>query len=619
MNRVKSLPPQLINQIAAGEVVERPSSVVKELLENSLDAKADRIDIDIEEGGSRLIRIRDNGAGIYAADLTLALSRHATSKITCLDDLEKVVSLGFRGEALPSISSVSRLSLSSLADNETEAWKVEADGREVEMEPTPVAHPKGTTVEIRELFYNTPARRKFLKTEKTEFLHIETVVKRMALCRYDVEFRLTHNQKKIYALPIAEKQLDKERRIAELCGNKFIENAITMEYESNGLKLWGWISLPAFSRSQADLQYFYINGRAVRDKVVTHAVKQAYQDVLHHGRHAAFILYLQIDPQLVDVNAHPAKSEVRFRESRNVHGFLFRGIHDAIAKVTPDQVIENESLASLVTMPNNPVSGNNHNQYQVDSNEVTQSQIEPKSYQQQSLGFNIPEVKEALQTNYQPIAESPTGMKMVGNETQVDTESSTTPPLGFALAQLKGIYILAENDHGMVVVDMHAAHERITYEKLKQSYFDGGIKAQPLLLPMNIKLSKRDADLVEENQDFFRKTGFEIDRLGIDAIVVRQIPVILQRLNTEQLVTDVLADLNEFGDSQRIAQEMNKILATMACHGSVRANRILTVREMNALLREIEVTERSGQCNHGRPTWVQLKLQAMDKLFMRGQ
>jgi len=604
--RIHQMPHQLINQIAAGEVVERPSSVIKELLENSLDANADKIEIDVEQGGIKLIRIADNGSGIHKDDMALALSRHATSKIRSLDDLEHVNSLGFRGEAVPSIASISRLLITSATEGQ-DGWQVIGDGSEKEIEQKPAAHKRGTTIEVRDLFFNVPARRKFLKTEKTEFKHLDDVIKRIALSRFDISLSLTHNRKSIRQFRAATDKTGQERRVAEICGKSFIEQSVYIEHEAIGLKIWGWIALPTFSRSQADLQYFYVNGRMVKDRVVTHAVRQAYQDVLYHGRHPAYILFFELDPVLVDVNAHPTKSEVRFRESRTVHDFLYRSIHDAIAKIKP----ENPDSASAYSQP--AFSGNSSSAFA--QPEITASSGFGGGYipQQSNMSLAIEEQIAA----YSQLANSQARAEI--SDQQSTEEDNTYPPLGFAKAQIHGIFILAENRDGLVIVDMHAAHERITYERLKQAYDGEGILSQPLLVPIDIEVSEKEADFVESELKFFKDIGLEVDRSGPQTVRIRQIPVLLNKTNAEALLRDVLSDFSVHGRSDRIKNMMNEVLGTMACHGSVRANRQLTIPEMNALLRDMEKTERSGQCNHGRPTWVQMNVSQIDKLFMRGQ
>jgi len=602
--RIRRLSPQLANQIAAGEVVERPSSVVKELLENSIDAGATQIEIDVEQGGVRLIRIRDNGNGIYKDDLPLALSRHATSKIYQIDDLERVASLGFRGEALPSISSVSRLDVRSRTGDDESGWRLQGDGREIEMEPQPVAHPQGTTIEVRDLFYNTPARRKFLRKENTEFGHLEDVIKRIGLSHFDIGISLRHNQRPVLNLHPATSQEAKEKRIANVCGKPFVENSVYLELEAAGLKIYGWVGLPTFTRSQGDLQYFYVNGRMVKDKLVTHAIRQAYRDVIYHGRHPAYVLYFEIDPALVDVNAHPAKHEVRFREGRMVHDFIFRSLHEGLAKVKPQDHQAAENVA-----PADPVfSGSNMPQQAV--------YTPPQITEQQNMALRVAEQISAYKNLHPQTAPATQATPAPIMDEQSDEK---TPPLGFAIAQLHGVYILAQNEAGMILVDMHAAHERVTYERLKAAYETQNIITMPLLVPLSLMTSEKEARIADEFTETFREFGFEIDRMGEETIVVRQIPSLLKNADIDTLVRDVLSDLVRFGSSDRILASKNELMATIACHGSVRANRQLSLPEMNALLRDMERTERSGQCNHGRPTWVQMSMQELDKLFLRGQ
>jgi DNA mismatch repair protein MutL len=623
--------------------------IIKELVENSLDAGATRIELDAEQGGIKLLRIRDDGHGISKDDLPLALSRHATSKIATLDDLEAVHSLGFRGEALASISSVSRLTLTSATtqeDRESEsesgqAWQVEVEGREMAANVKPAAHPKGTTLEVRDLFFNTPARRKFLRTEKTEFNHVDESFKRLALSRYDVAFSLRHNQKVIHSLRPATRDIDKEKRVAALLGTKFIDAALHIDSEGAGMGLTGWVGLPTFSRSQADMQYFFVNGRVVRDRLVAHAIKQAYRDVLYHGRQPAFVLYLTVDPALVDVNVHPTKHEVRFRDGRLVHDYLFRTLHKALADVRPDDQLAPTSLqgsgvlkdaASGLTSPalmansQQQVSGIQAGEF----SEQTRMSLLPgrdpltgNSFNQQT--GNVREHLNAYQALAQPLDVASgiaTAEECIDPETGEITAvavENDIPPLGFAIAQLHGIYILSQNLHGLIVVDMHAAHERITYERLKIAVDNQNVQSQPLLVPITLSVSEGEAEAAEQFADEFARFGVLLQRAAPESIMIRQIPVILQQAEVERLVTDMLVDLMQHGSSDRIQAHRNEILGTMACHGSVRANRKLTLPEMNALLRDMEATERSGQCNHGRPTWTQMSMSDLDKLFLRGR
>jgi DNA mismatch repair protein MutL len=604
------------------------------------------------------MRVRDDGGGIAKDDLSLALSRHATSKIYHLDDLEAVASLGFRGEALASISSVSRLSLTSNS-GESSGWQAKCEGRDMETELSPAAHPQGTSVEVRDLFFNTPARRKFLRTEKTEYNRIEDIVKSLALSRFDVGFHLRHNNRLIHSYRKAEQTLEKERRVAQICGSGFMDNAVAIDIERTGLRLWGWVALPSFSRSQADLQYFYVNGRAIRDRLVSHAVRQAYQDVLYHGRHPAFVLYLDVDPANVDVNVHPTKHEVRFRDGRVVHDFIYRSLHHALADVRPEHQLakpdsdESESDNSLPESSETTGTFAGQNNLSFRQNSVpaaeeenslpsTQSSVSQQSPQESTPDQTAPSLfspKSGFQKNNFKAADSEkieeqinayatlTPKHLTNNDARsavqpVEADAGNNneiPPLGYAVAQLKGIYILAENAQGLVIVDMHAAHERITYERMKQAFDLQKIQAQPLLVPESVAVSEAEADLADNNREIFSELGFEIQRAGPETVVVRQVPVLLQKADVTQLVRDVLADVKVYGSSKRIRQHINEILGTIACHGSVRANRKLTLAEMNALLRDMEVTERSGQCNHGRPTWAVQSLSELDKLFLRGQ
>lgn len=634
LRRIQLLTPRLANQIAAGEVVERPASVIKELLENCLDAGARRIDVEVEQGGVKLLRVRDDGGGIPADDLPLALARHATSKIRELEDLERVMSLGFRGEALASISSVSRLTLTSRTADADQAWQVETEGRDMQPRVQPAAHPVGTSVEVRDLFFNTPARRKFLRAEKTEFDHLQEVIKRLALARFDVAFHLRHNGKTIFSLHEAKDEASRARRVGAVCSSGFLEQAMPIEVERNGLHLWGWVGLPTFSRSQPDLQYFYVNGRMVRDKLVAHAVRQAYRDVLYNGRHPTFVLFFEVDPAVVDVNVHPTKHEVRFRDSRMVHDFLYGTLHRALAEVRPDDQLAPPGATTLTEpRPTGAAAGEFGPQGEMRLSEtVLEAPAAAHSWQpgpssggsggSSGGGYSYPlarpdippieEAQGAYKAYFAPLPDQ-------AMPQQLPESSQDVPPLGYALAQLKGIYILAENAHGLVLVDMHAAHERITYERLKTAMASEGLRGQPLLVPESIAVSEREADCAEEHSGWFSKLGFELQRLGPETLAIRQIPALLKQAEATQLVRDVLADLLEYGTSDRIQAHLNELLATMACHGAVRANRRLTLPEMNGLLRDMETTERSGQCNHGRPTWTQLGLDELDKLFLRGR
>ena len=629
MSRIHLLSPRLANQIAAGEVVERPANIIKELVENSLDAGAQHIDVDAEQGGIKLLRVRDDGHGIGKDDLPLSLSRHATSKITTLDDLEAVGTMGFRGEALASISSVSRLTLTSREKGSDEAWQVKAEGRDMQAEVSPAAHPTGTTVEARDLFFNTPARRKFLRTEKTEFSHLEDTLKKLALSRYDVAFTLRHNNRVIHSLRPAARTIDREKRVATLLNPQFMDNAVHIETEGAGLTIEGWVGLPTFSRSQGDMQYFFVNGRAVRDKLVVHAIKQAYRDVLYHGRHPAFVLYLWLDPKLVDVNVHPTKHEVRFRDGRLVHDFIFRSLHRALADIRPEQPTANlqPSAAPAATGTEaGEFQGQNRLDWQQPANErvpfSATADGAATSTAQNFSGGSFGQSFSDSRPGQGAVAEQLRSYEQLNQgapQTLPESSAEDLPPLGFAVAQLHGIYILAQNAHGLVVVDMHAAHERITYERLKVAVDEQGVQSQPLLVPETLHVSEREADAAEQFSDEFRQFGVELARVSPESLMIRQIPVLLQQANVGQLITDMLSDLMEHGASDRILAHRNELLSTMACHGSVRANRKLTLPEMNALLRDMEATERSGQCNHGRPTWTQMTMSELDKLFLRGR
>jgi DNA mismatch repair protein MutL len=589
---IRQLPDTLINQIAAGEVVERPASVVKELVENALDAGARRIDIDLEEGGVRLIRIRDDGGGIGPEELPLAVSRHATSKIASIDDLEAVATLGFRGEALPSVASVSRFRLASRPRDAAHGAELRIEGGRLG-EVVPQAHPHGTTVEVRDLFYNVPARRKFLRAERTELSHIEEWLRSLALARPDVELRVTHNGKPSRRWK-GEGDLLSEVRLHEALGEEFARNALRVDHAGAGLRLHGWIAQPAYNRASTDQQYLYVNGRSVRDRNVAHAVRQAYSDVLFHGRHPAYVLFLELDPRGVDVNVHPAKHEVRFRESRLVHDFVYRSLHAALA--------ETRAGATAAPMPSLAAA-----------NEARWSMPPP---QQQAIGLRVGDAPAAYAALYAPRdgALPPTAQPEMPQDAP-----GGMPPLGYAIAQLHGIYILAENADGLVVVDMHAAHERIGYEKLKAAHDGAGLRTQPLLVPASLAVSEREADVAEREAGTLARLGFEVQRSGPQSLLLRSVPALLAHGDVEALLRDVLADLREHGSTRRVDDTRDALLATMACHGAVRANRRLTLPEMNALLREMEATERSGQCNHGRPTWTRFSLAEMDRWFLRGR
>jgi len=606
---IRQLPDILINQIAAGEVVERPASVVKELVENALDAGALRIDIDLEEGGIRLIRIRDDGAGIAPEQLPLAVSRHATSKIASLDDLESVATLGFRGEALPSIASVSRFLLCSRRAEDEHGAVLQVEGGTLS-EVLPKAHAQGTTVEVRELFYNVPARRKFLRAERTELGHVEEWLRSLALARPDVELRVSHNGRPSRRYKGGE--TESAARLIETLGAEFAQHALRVDHGvaaaataegGQGSRLHGWIAQPSYSRASADQQYLYVNGRSVRDRNIAHAVKLAYQDVLFHGRQPAYVLFLEIDPTRVDVNVHPAKHEVRFRDSRMVHEFVYRTLQHALAQTRAGNV----TASSAQTAPFPGQSGS------AASPVAPQSFTQPWSGSQQSpLGLSVAEAPAAYAALYARSTDAQ------ARELPQNADGGI-PPLGYAVAQLHGIYILAENAEGLIVVDMHAAHERIGYEKLKAAHDGIGLHSQPLLVPLTLAVAEREAEVAEREADTLAVLGFDVTRSGPQSLSVRSVPALLAQAEPEALLRDVLTDLREHGDSRRVAAARDELLSTMACHGAVRANRRLTHPEMNALLRDMEATERSGQCNHGRPTWARFSLAEIDKWFLRGR
>lgn len=615
-HRINALDPRLINQIAAGEIIERPASIIKELIENSLDAGATQIEIEVENAGVKRLKISDNGHGILKQDLAMALSRHATSKIENLEDLERVATLGFRGEALPSIASVTRLTISSRETNADQAWMVSSDGNNKITEPEPVAHPVGTTIETRDLFYNTPARRKFLRTDNTEFKHLDQAVRRMALARFDVAFKLSHNGKVVLHLPAVKS--DDPRRVAMVCGQNVPENSVYIDEQSGDMRLSGWLGSPSFSRSQADMQYFFLNGRLIRDKTVMHAVRLGYQDVLFHGRHPVYVLYLQMDPAAVDVNVHPTKHEVRFRDSRSVHGYVSHVLKrslSASAGESSSMTLNEQGRVSIPTAPNP-----NQTEYKP---QVTEQQ--PFRYSHSEAASVTPsQIQEQIQS-YQSVIANNSSSTLVESKLEQQpenvSESEHSPPLGFAVAQLKGIYILAENQQGLVLVDMHAAHERIVYERLKQSLDTSQTSQQKLLVPVSIQVSEAEMGVWqrERHQSLFAQLGLDIEQIDELALVVRSVPELLVKADISQLVRDVLADLVATDYSSRVEETQHELLSSMACHGSVRANRQLSIAEMNALLRDMEATKRSGQCNHGRPTWIQLSMGQLDGWFKRGQ
>jgi DNA mismatch repair protein MutL len=574
---IRILEGPLVDQIAAGEVIERPASVVKELVENALDAGARQVSIDVEHGGIRLVRVRDDGAGIAAAELPLALARHATSKIASLEDLERVASLGFRGEALPSIASVSALRLASRARGAATGAEIEcADGRPGRVRPAP--HPEGTTVEVRDLFHRVPARRKFLRAEATEFQHVQKTVVRLALSRFDVGFTLTHNRREQFALPAAHERQEREARIARLLGADFVAASRYVTHAQAGFAVEGWIGLPSASRAQPDRQFLYVNGRMVRDRLLASAVRLGYRDVSHGSRHPAWLLYLALDPLQVDVNAHPQKLELRFRDSRGVHDFLFRTIERALAEAG-----QGDSGTA-------PVAA------------ATRWSLPPAPAAALALGETAPGYEAGPERARAAGPALPEGDQ----------------PLGHAIAQLHGIYIVAQSADGMVLVDMHAAHERILYERLKSALDSGRGPRQALLVPALLETTEAEASLAEQHAAELAAAGFTVDRVGPATLAVREAPVALAGEDVAAILADALAELGAGGTTHRIDGSQNELLANIACRSAVRAHRQLTVPEMNALLRDMERTERSGQCSHGRPTWTRLTLAELDRVFLRG-
>jgi DNA mismatch repair protein MutL len=605
---IRVLPELLISQIAAGEVVDRPASALKELLENSLDARASEIAVQLAEGGIKQIRVADDGNGIGRGELELALARHATSKIGSLEDLERVGSLGFRGEALASIAAVSHLVLSSRPSDDAHAWKVEANGGAVSA-PEPAAAAAGTVIEVRDLYFNTPARRKFLRSAQTEFAYSDETFRRAALSRPDVRFTMSHNGRIQWHLQPGSAA----DRVHAILGDAFRDAALEIAADSGGLRLRGLVAQPAFSRSARDAQYFFVNGRFVRDKVLAHAVREAYHDVLHHDRHPAYVLFLELDPALVDANVHPTKIEVRFRDSRGVHQFVFHALEKALAATRAGTGTESQSRAGDAAAPAAP-----------------QVRFDPSvPFRQSGLNFSFgaSDARNSALGGLAPAGAAEPGAfyaTLFGSGAAPVLQAAATAdgaahPLGFAIGQLAGIYVLAQNENGLIVVDMHAAHERIVYEKLKTALDGDRIPTQKLLIPATMAASALEVATADENTDTLSRLGFEIAALGRTAIAVRAVPMSLANADATRLARDVLAELAEFGGSRVLAERRNEMLATMACHAAVRANRQLTVQEMNALLREMEVTERSGQCNHGRPTWFQVTIGELDKMFMRGQ
>lgn len=603
---IQLLSDQLISQIAAGEVVERPASALKELLENSLDAGSGDIHVSLLQGGIKQLRVVDNGTGIAKADLALALTRHATSKIASLEDLESVASLGFRGEALASIASISRTHLISRQADNKHAWRIASEGSEISA-VEPAALDAGTIIEVTDLYFNTPARRKFLKTEATEFGHCEEAFNRIALSRPDVSFMLQHNGRALSRFAVALP----ERRFTDVLGGEFAAESFSVDESSAGLRLWGMAAKPTFNRHSRDTQYVYVNGRFVRDKLISHAIRQAYQDVLHHDRHPAFVLFLELDSTLVDVNVHPAKTEVRFRDAQGIHRFIFHALHKALAAPTGASNAVTAGQASYNPFAPQPIT------YPSYQSQINLSANEATTFYQAMFGANENSGGEQQFQNSLYYASA------FENQDSSSQFQSNDFPLGFAVGQIHGIYVLAQNAQGLVVIDMHAAHERIMYEKLKNALDNRSVAMQPLLLPVSFNADKLEVATVHEvlssQEDSLHKLGFDIAVLSPNTLAVRAVPTMLQDADAVTLARDVLRDLRDYGASRALTERRNELLGTMACHAAVRANRSLTVTEMNALLRDMEATERSGQCNHGRPTWFQVSLSDLDKMFMRGK
>lgn len=611
-NKIELLSEFTANQIAAGEVVERPASIVKELVENSLDAGARAIKVSVEQGGVKRIKVTDDGRGILQSQLRLALARHATSKLRQAEDLERVATLGFRGEALASAASVSRLTLCSKTQDEQTATALVVEGG-TEISFSPRAHPLGTSVEVADLFFNTPARRKFLKTERTELTHVEAVVKKLALAHFPTAFTLTSGDRVLLRLPACTSSSQRLSRVQEILGSEFSANAHPVDEQVEQMRLWGWVGDPTYTRAHARDQYFFVNGRAVHDKLVGHAVRQAYRDVMFHGRYPVFAIYLELPASEVDVNVHPTKHEVRFRNSRDVHDFIFAGLNRLLRDVRPG--------APPLTQPNSALA-NSADPQPADMNQTagpnsagTASYLMPPVavVEQNSLG-------RATLSQQRPLIPATTKLHdgVAESNSPADAEAQSAP-LGYALAQLQGIYVLAQNAAGMVLVDMHAAHERITYEALKKQLRDGSVVTQRLLVPVSVQVSPSEADVLEEHAGRFERLGLSVMRLGRDLLSVREAPVLLLDEDLVALVRDLLGDIAQYGATDRIEHHEERILAGIACRGSLRAHRELRLDEMNALLRQMEQTDNAGQCNHGRPTYRMFDMEELDRFFLRGQ
>ena len=600
---IQVLPDVLINQIAAGEVVERPAAVIKELVENSLDAGARRIEVDLEQGGLGLIRVRDDGQGIPSHELALALSRHATSKIAALDDLENVSSLGFRGEALPSILSVSRMSLSSRTADQTHGWQLGGAGRIEITQPLAVAHPQGTTIEVADLFFNTPARRKFLKSSATELRHADQWLRRLALARMDVGLSLRHDRRRLLELPAVTNDTERDARVAAVCGDEFLAHRVELDESRLGMRLSGWFARPSFSRASADLQYFYVNGRCVRDRLVAFAIRRALADAMHSTRHPAFVLYLELDARAVDVNVHPQKTEVRFRESSRVHDFLFGAIQQRLRQLRPSADQHHVQFSGSESADENDAPASTAESWSV---------REP-SFAQTAWAMLPTRAGATGGTQHDPSQ---------SDDSLAANEPAAAGALGYAIAQLHGVFILAQNARGLVLVDAHAAHERVLYERMKQELSQGRLASQALLVPQFLSLTEDQVDALEARREELLDLGLELDRVGPSSMQVRAVPPILVREDVAALVAGLAREEGRatphahFGE---VLDAQSRVLADVACRAAIKANRRLTLPEMDALLRDMERTELADQCNHGRPTWVQLDMSELDRLFLRGR
>ena len=640
IRRIHTLNPALANQIAAGEVIERPASVVKELLENSIDAGATELIIRVEQGGSTLIEIMDNGRGIHAEDLPLAVMRHATSKIQTAEDLHAIVSLGFRGEALASIAAVSRLTLTSSQADDGIGYQVEVNGTAFDhQEIQAVAAPKGTHIRVQDLFFNVPARRKFLKKPGTEFGHIEEIVRRLALTHFDIRFVLEHNQSIKLNLPIADSGELRFQRVQQLLGRAFTENAYWMDADSINMRLTGWLGHPSDARAQADLQYVYVNGRIVKDKTISHALRMAYDGILHGHQHAGYLLFLEVDPENIDVNVHPTKHEIRFLNQREVHEFVRHYAKETLSQfqtATADlsdamKIAENQASMSVQPRYQEPLQLHRRVESEQASEQAPSDMLTDfSSNQPQGVHYSAQpsryqgsqQLNNALQSYLAPLRDTSSAVDQAQPLADFTVQSPKVDehPLGIAIAQLHGIYVLAQNTEGLIIVDMHAAHERILLQQMKSAWDKPEFwTSQQLLIPKVINITRMQATRVEELKDQLARLGLEIDQYGDEQVIVRGVPAILHKANFEALVPELLNDLDPNDEAQGLLQKRDQILAGMACHGAVRAHRILGLSEMNALLRQMEQTEFASQCNHGRPTWRAFPLAQLDKLFARGE